>query len=291
MNNYKRNADYKQMVLKVIRYIDEHQNQAMQINDLAKLAYFSPYHFHRIFHALVGEPVGKYIQRLRIEKATMLLKYTKFTITEIAYSSGYETPASFGKAFKNYFNLSPNEYRTAEKQLLSTNNHNPKKGDEMEIKMNKIDDIPLLCVRKTGEYSKAAKKAWDIIMPFAYANHLMNSSTKMIGISYDNPNITEINKLRYEACITCSNEDLVHGEIQKNIISGGLYAVFTHNGSYETISKTYNYIYGEWLIESKYHLRDAPCFEVYLNRNPQKTLPENLKTHIYLPIKSEGILC
>jgi len=65
--------------------------------------------------------------------------------------------------------------------------------------------------------------------------------------------------------------------------SGGRYAVVTHKGQYETLGKTYQQIYGGWLPQSGYDLRDAPAFEQYLN-SPQNTKPEDLVTLIHVPL-------
>jgi AraC family transcriptional regulator len=65
---------------------------------------------------------------------------------------------------------------------------------------------------------------------------------------------------------------------------GGSYAKFLHKGAYENFKDTYAYIFNEWLLESHYKLQDKLCFEIYLNRDPRKTKPENLKTEVYIPI-------
>ena len=69
------------------------------------------------------------------------------------------------------------------------------------------------------------------------------------------------------------------------VISGGKYAVFSHKGPYTNLSDTYNAIFMEWLPDSGNELRNLPSFEIYLNRDPRRTKPENLKTEIYIPIK------
>ncbi|MEZ9445435.1 GyrI-like domain-containing protein [Vibrio sp. 10N.222.54.F12] len=65
----------------------------------------------------------------------------------------------------------------------------------------------------------------------------------------------------------------------------GKYAKALHKGTYEKLSEAYSYLLLKWLPDSGFELRDQPCFEVYLNRDPRRTKPENLKTEIYIPIK------
>ena len=55
-------SDYQQRIIRVLVYIDEHFNDPLALDDLARIAYFSPYHFHRIFQAFIGEPLYAYIK-------------------------------------------------------------------------------------------------------------------------------------------------------------------------------------------------------------------------------------
>jgi AraC family transcriptional regulator len=111
----------------------------------------------------------------------------------------------------------------------------------------------------------------------------MGKNARMFGVAYDNPNVVEPSKLRYDACVTKDDDVTLEEGINDLAIGGGKYAVFMHKGAYEALSETYKAIYGE-LMSAKITLRDAPPFEEYLNRDPRRTKPENLKTRIYIPI-------
>ncbi len=155
----------------------------------------------------------------------------------------------------------------------------------MKADIQQIEDIAVISARGTGEYSQAAKQAWETLMPYAYGNRLMQKETRSFGIGHDNPGVTENDKLRYDACLTLEGDISGYPALQKQVISGGKYALFIHKGAYENLSESYNFIYNEWLMNSEYELRDIPCFEEYLNRDPRRTKPENLKTIIYIPLK------
>jgi AraC family transcriptional regulator len=122
-------------------------------------------------------------------------------------------------------------------------------------------------------------------MKFAYSHRMMSKETKCIGISHDSPEITAKENLRYDACITFSGNANPEGDVGIQTIAGGKYAVFLHKGQYESFGKTYGAIFSKWLPESNEELREAPCFELYLNRDPRRTKPENLRTEIYIPLK------
>ena len=103
--------DYQQRINRVVEYIRMHLDEDIDLRVLAELAGFSPYHFHRIVSALLGEPLGEFIVRTRIETAARLLRYTDVPVAEIAYRVGYDTPSSLSKAFRRFFGISPKAYR------------------------------------------------------------------------------------------------------------------------------------------------------------------------------------
>jgi AraC family transcriptional regulator len=106
----------------VMRYIREHISEPLNRETLADIAGFSVPHFHRVFTAHVGESAISYIRRIRLERAGRKLRMGAVDITEVALAAGYDSHASFSKAFKQQFGLSPSEFRqlgcTAATQLL-----------------------------------------------------------------------------------------------------------------------------------------------------------------------------
>ena len=127
-------------------------------------------------------------------------------------------------------------------------------------------------------------------MGFAYKNkikykkNLMGKDAMIFGIGHDDPNITDTEKLRFDAYISWDDKTVQpEDEISNKIIDGGKYAMFIHKGAYENLKSTYDMI-GDWIVESGTNLGDKPMFEKYLNRDPRRTKPENLKTEIYVPI-------
>jgi AraC family transcriptional regulator len=273
--------DYIQSVYKVILHIEQNYNDELTLEELSKVASFSKYHFHRIFKSIVGENLSDYVRRVRLSKATLKLN-TNQKITQIAITSGYETNASFSKAFKNHFGITPKEFS----QNVKTN-----KGLKMkEPKIVELKPVEVLYVRKEGAYDKSAGEAWERLMGFAYEQkikfkkNLMGKDAQMFGIGHDNPNITDEDKLRFDACISWDDKTVEpQGEVANKTIDGGKYAMFLHKGAYENLKSTYDMI-GDWIVESGINIEDKPMFEKYLNRDPRRTKPENLKTEIYVPI-------
>lgn len=152
-------------------------------------------------------------------------------------------------------------------------------------KIKEIKPKKVVYVRSIGAYGgEEMGKAWAKLFEFIKQKKLFGFGMESIGISNDNPEITEFEKCRYDACVSIKKKVVPEGEIGVQEIPGGKYAIFRYQGPYSNLGHVYNYIYRNWLPASNYKLRDAPSFDKYLN-NPEKTKPEKLKTHIYLPIK------
>ena len=102
---------YCRRVNRVIDYIKDNLTEPLPIEKLARLAHFSPFHFHRIFRAFVGEPLHAFIRRLRLEKAAFrMLHGPKATLTAIALQSGFASSSDFSRAFKQIYGFSPRTF-------------------------------------------------------------------------------------------------------------------------------------------------------------------------------------
>lgn len=277
---------HKTRMNKVVQFIEENLNDKTNIDELSQIACYSPYHFHRIFKAHVGEGVHAYKKRLLLERAATQLIYTDGSIRDISINSGYERQSSFNKAFQNEFRLSPRQYRkqNSSETSICPVSYGEKDALVVEPEYKKIEGMQLLSVRRNGKYREASTTAWQTLMQFAYQKGLFKQDTKLIGITHDFSEITDEEHIRYDACITSDYSVDVSGDLQKTQIDEGSYAVFFHHGPYEDSSRVYSYIFGTWLHQTQYQLRDEPCFSLYLDQDPRQVRPEELRTEIYIPI-------
>ena len=103
--------EYLKKINVVVDYINNHLDENIDIGVLAGISGFSSWHFHRIVRAFLGEPVGAFITRVRVETAARLLRYSDLSVRDIAYRVGYDVPSSLSKSFRQFYGISPNEYR------------------------------------------------------------------------------------------------------------------------------------------------------------------------------------
>ncbi|MDP8205049.1 MAG: AraC family transcriptional regulator [Candidatus Electryonea clarkiae] len=144
------NEEYIARINRVIDYINSHITEELTLDILAEVACFSRYHFHRIFHAMIGETLNQFIQRIRVEKAAaQLVNNPKISITEIALDCGFSGSAAFARAFKDAFQMSASEWRAGGYRLDRKNrkkeSNNSQTIDkirkEIEISSSYVDNV------------------------------------------------------------------------------------------------------------------------------------------------------
>lgn len=291
--------DYEERILAVLVHIQGHLDHALDLDELARLAHFSPFHFHRVFRGMVGEPVKAHVRRLRLERAAYRLKAGEQSVTHIAFDAGYETHEAFTRAFRAMFEESPSGFRQLHSRLpvkrsrsgvhyapdgCVTGFQSLNEGaTTMDVRLENVDQLRVAFVRHVGPYDQVGP-AWEKLMGWAGPRGLLGPNMRMLGISHDDPEITPPDKLRYDACIVVDDHVEPEGDVGVQEIAGGEYAVTTHHGPYEKFGETYATLFGQWLPAHTREPLNAPCFEAYLN-NPQQTAPEDLRTDIYVPLK------
>lgn len=284
--------DYRERIVRTLVYIQEHLDDDLDLAGLAPVAAFSPFHFHRIFRGLTGETVKEHIRRLRLERAARTLRRCDQAITDIAFQAGFETHESFTRAFGDMFGTSPSAYRAAHKpapesasgtHLDDVSGYQPPNYTEVPpVEVKELPPMQVVFLRHVGPYNEVGA-TWGRLMMWAGMRGLLGPGMKMFGIVHDDPEVTSQDKIRYDAAVTVSRPVQPEGDFGVMEIARGRYAVFTHKGPYDQLSKTYQQIFGGWLPKSGHALRDVPSFEQYVN-SPQNTTPEDLLTLIHVPL-------
>jgi AraC family transcriptional regulator len=282
---------YRQRILRVQIYIEEHLDEELALEKLAQLAHFSAYHFHRVFRAMVGETVGEHVRRLRLEQAALRLSSTDRPVVQVALDAGYGTHEAFSRAFRQHFGVSPTEFRNHKRGPVSfpvlameiTPMTEPIATTNYEVRVVDRPAQRVAFLRHVGPYTEVGP-TFGQLMAWAGPRGQFGPRTQILGVCHDDPKLTPADKLRYDCCINVADEVQPEGEIGVTTLEGGPHAVVTHKGPYAQLSKAYDWLYAAWLPTSGREPRNAPPFEVYLN-TPQQVAPENLLTDIYLPLE------
>src|ERR1700678_4780080 len=105
------NSEYSHRINRVIDYLRGNLDRQVKLKELARVACLSEFHFHRIFGAVSGETLNNFTNRLRLEKAARLLRYSSQSVTDIAVCCGFSSSATFSRAFRSGYDTSPSQFR------------------------------------------------------------------------------------------------------------------------------------------------------------------------------------
>jgi AraC family transcriptional regulator len=257
----------------------------LSLDRLARLAHFSVFHFHRIFKALAGEPVGEYVRRLRLEAAAVALKSTRQSVLEVALAAGYGTHEAFTRAFGQMFGVSPVEFRDGHNPLFNRKETTPMTALENlpEVRIQSLPARRVAFLRHLGPFETAGP-TFTQLFTWAARRNLIRPDTLAVGICPDDPEITPPEKVRFDCCLTVPNDVKPEGDVGVQTIAAGEHAVLTHRGPYDRLGDVYRWLYGVWLPTSGREPGDAPPFEVYRN-SPGETPPEDLLTDVCIPLE------
>ena len=260
---------------------------------LGSVSGYSHFHINRIFLAYTGETLGAFIRRLRISQTINLLLNSNVRITELAFKSGYETPAAYTKAFRQFYGIPPSQVRKQGKApgiiLKNENLRVQMRSILMEPEIQFLPEKRILCVERRGllnnDFNKAADNAFSVLNAFIRLENLWGKLGDCLGITPDDDDVP-ISQSRYIAGYFIKDNTTVEtrGEVKILSLPAGNYAVFLHRGPYENLWQTWNSIYRDWLPISGHTLRNQAPFEVYLN-DKRRTQQKDLKTEIYIPVE------
>ena len=143
--------EYQKCVNVVVEYINQHLGEDIDLKSLARISNFSPFYFHRIMKAFLGEPIGTFIVRTRTEAAARLLRYSDIPIADIAYRIGYSSPSSLSKVFRQFYGISPLEYRN-NKNFVIMKPAIIRPDLELKSEIKSIPARNVIYIRLSGDY-------------------------------------------------------------------------------------------------------------------------------------------
>jgi len=290
--------DYHERILRVLTHIQNHLDEALDLEDLAGVACFSSFHFHRIFAAMTGETIADHVRRLRLERAAIELRSGAKQVIQVALDAGYEAHEAFTRAFKAAYGVSPAEFRRATGPIairpapsgvhfrqgvpLTTFNTNHLTAKTMKVIAKKIKPMRVAYLRHVGPYEDT-NQTWIDLMTQLSADQPIRKSALFIGMGHDNPAVTPAAELRYDACITVDEKYEPKPPAKLQTIDGGDHAV-VKNCPVAKIKDAFQFLYGQWLARSSRELRPTPGFMVLVSAR-DTVAPRKQRVDIYMPLQ------
>ena len=292
---------YVAAINRVDDHIDAHLAEPLDLETLAAVAHFSPWHFHRLFQALTGETLADRVRRRRLEAAAgMLLATPPESALRIALDVGFRSAEVFTRAFRAHFGVTPTAWRrgafrawarkhhiqlrkihqanrkayqeTAKSFLQDgvlwpRGHHRPKGGKKMQVEMRTLPETRVAYMRYVGPYgSPKITQMWERFARWCGASGIINPQLprpSMYGVSQDNPKLTSPDKCRYDACVEVDARFQPKDEIGVQTIWGGRYACARFTGTAAEIHSAWMRFIGEWIPDSGYQCENHPAIELY----------------------------
>ena len=286
--------EYLEAFEQAIIYMENHLDENISVQDIARASGYSYYHFTRVFQSVLGENIGNYIQKRRLSSAAQKLLYSEKKIIDIAHEIAFDSSESFSRAFKNIYQVSPSVYRKNRLGIFLGNKKVLDRDFLQHISSNitvqpEIKTIEEICVAGI----RGTAKLDDIFFLWQEFGKKLNYITNV------SPSGRTFGIYEYQEDVSMTHYDMdfteiigievtsyrnMPADIVTKTIPAGKFAVFTHKGSLDNILKTYQYIWGTWAILTTEIIDSREDFELYDERFVGKE-NENSEVDIYIPIK------
>jgi AraC family transcriptional regulator len=260
--------------MRAVVAIERDLDADLSLLDLADHACLSPFHFHRLFTAVVGESPAEYVRRLRLERAAHELSTSQRAVGDIAREAGYGSQSAFTRAFGERFGCAPGEFRERERGRWAGRVVEPRK---LVGRIETVAPLRVAFVRHIGPYDQA-RPVFERLVAWAAAR-ASNIEPLFLGLAHDNPRVTPAAQLRFDCCIEVTEHVRSEGDVTVTELPGGEYATAVHRGPFDRLAETYAWLAGDFMPRERRSMRKAPCVEIYL------TPPAELITEVLVPTR------
>jgi AraC family transcriptional regulator len=264
---------------RVIDHLRRNLHRQVKLEELAKVACFSEFHFHRIFGAVSGETLNNFTNRLRLEKAARLLRYSGKSLTDIALDCGFSSSATFSRAFRSGYDTSPSQFRKSGeikkskicKELFSGQQYLlPMSAEEKRaafpVRLIDVPERQVAYIRVTNAFEmERVLAALKTMIEWAKSQDIFSQGI-LFGMSVDDPHVTPKHLYRYEVCFASSLPFQCMEGMSKLKMPAMRYAATKVSGDIRKVTTATDYLIRGWLIHSDYEPEHAPGLEIFLDK-------------------------
>jgi AraC family transcriptional regulator len=248
---------YTERFARVLAHLESNSEEAASLETLSDLAAFSRHHFHRQFSAYLGMSVYRYVQFMRMRRASWRLAFrSELSVGEIALATGYEGPEAFTRAFRQYSGQSPSEFRTKPDWTEWHSRFRPF-IHMRQTSMSTLDSqtvVRIVSFPATRvallEHRGSPLRLGDTIRKFIdwrKAHALPPRSSATFNIIYNDPEETPPEEFRFSLC-AATDKPIGPNEtgVSASIIPGGRCALLRHTGSDDQLGRSILHLYAKF---------------------------------------------
>lgn len=257
---------YRTRLLQVEQYIGRNLDRELDAAELARVACFSPFHFHRIFAAMKGVGIADYVRRLRLERAAHALLTSDRSVADIAEEARYKNHESFTRAFGRRYGMAPSDWRlsdgadTAAEADLSTAAAAEYPTDAIVRPAETLHTL-----RHVGPYWTVGG-AWRKLFDCLERAGADAETCRFYGLPYDDPTLVAAQNSRYDACVSFPAEAVALPAdcgFERMEYPAGEFLRVQFSGFIQQIARAYAWLFGYALPQSGRLPADLPVLEHY----------------------------
>jgi AraC family transcriptional regulator len=217
----------------------------LSLEAVARVAAMSPYHFHRSFRAIVGDPLQAWVRRLRLERAATLLVHSRWPVAEVGVAAGYETQAAFTRAFTRQFGVPPAKFRARSGQtpwLLP-----PGEGSrrtEHGVLVTALPERRLACVRHVGDLATLSRVLGPLV-ELAERSDWFGADAWAVLVFYDDSQVVDPVQWRIDVGWPVPAGVTLPDGFSSVLVPEGDYAVATAAGNAAELDEAFNRFFYE----------------------------------------------
>lgn len=288
-----RNA-YQNRMRRVLDHIDAHLDGDLGLAALSAVAAFSRHHFHRQFTATFGLPVSRYVQLLRLRRASYRLAFRPGeSVTAVALDAGYEAPDAFARAFRQRIGQLPSAFRSspdwapwlaAFEPVHQARSRYMTTYTTADVTIRDFPATPVAVMEHRGapELVHATVRRF---IAWRRAAGLGRDKAATFTVFHDDPRTTAPDDFRIDLCAATARSIPVDAPgVSEGLIPGGRCAVLRVTGGAEDLEAPASFLYRDWLPASGEEVRDFPLFCQRIAMFPDVPEHEAI-TDLFLPLE------
>ena len=266
---------------RAIDHVVRNLDGPLRLETVAAQARFSPFHFHRIFRALVGETVAQFVKRLRLERAIRMLSHgRRRSLTEIAFACGFSSSSDFSRSFKQRYGVAPSafdlpEWRARRREDLEAAAAGAEGGHRLErtprganpdgfrVRLRDLPARTVAYIRVLRPYAGGVVEATQRLV--AWAATRGKADGPWLGYQWDDPEIVALEDCRYDVAVEVDRVE-PEGEVGRFDFPAMRVAEIEMFGGIDLELRALGWLYGTWLPSSGYEPDDQPGFEAWIGR-------------------------
>jgi AraC family transcriptional regulator len=294
------NFDYIDRVNRAVDYVTRNLDQPLPLEEVAKAACFSSYHFHRIFRGLMRETLAAFVKRVRLERSIYLLSHRDgASLTDIALACGFSSSSDFSRSFRSQYGVAPSrfdveQFRLSGRKALEIAATPPgerhllkrlpagKNPDRFAAILRELPARRVAYIRVHRPYEgDGVVQALKRLLAWAEPRGLADG--QWLGYQWEDPEIVPLDKCRYDVALEVPHTIKADGEVSINTFSPCLIAEIDIKGSIEVELRALDWLYRTWLPGSGYAPAHQPGFEAW-NGRPFAHGMEYFELRVQLPV-------